>query len=370
MIAPSNPKPPFNVTRAGHLVLNSRDLAKARDFYTEVVGFTVSNETPTTIHLRGVEERGHHCLTLKKTRGVPACERVGLRVWSDDDLDRAKAYFDARSQPARFANVPFQGRTLQVADAAGIPLEFCARMKTCAREPSRTHEQRGANALRFDHVQVLLPEVAPAAAFYSDLGFRVSDMSCIGERTVGALLHRKGNPHDVVLQEGDGPRLQHFGCIVQETQDLMRALDAARNLGFADAVEFGPGRHGHSLRAYLRDPDGHRVALLLPPPQMIDADDCAVRHDVEQGDRTVRGVLPPRTWFEDATVFEGVPVAPALYRGTPGSHLFGEGLGFREAAAAYAPHPVVRAARLPSPGSRLRRSPLSPASGRGEWHRA
>jgi hypothetical protein len=71
---------------------------------------------------------------------------------------------------------------------------------------------------------------------------------------------------------------------VQETQDLMRALDAARNLGFAEAIEFGPGRHVHSLRAYLRDPDGHRVALLLPPPQMIDADECVVRHDVEHGD--------------------------------------------------------------------------------------
>src|SRR5262245_20965074 len=130
MLAPSNPSPPFNVTRAGHLVLTSRDLAKARDFYTEVIGLKVSHETPTTIHLRGVEERAHHCLTLRKTRGRGACERVGLRVWSDDDLDRAKVYFDAKGCAARFVNVPFQGRTLQVADAAGVPLEFCARMKT------------------------------------------------------------------------------------------------------------------------------------------------------------------------------------------------------------------------------------------------
>lgn len=336
MLAPSNPSPPFDVTRAGHLVLTSRDLAKARDFYTGVIGLRVSHETPTTVHLRGVEERAHHCLTLKKTRGRAVCERVGLRVWSDDDLDRAKVYFDAKGHAARLVNVPFQGRTLQVTDASGIPLEFCARMKTFAREPSRSHEQRGASALRFDHVQVLVPEVAPAAAFYVDLGFRASSISCIGERTVGALLHRKGNPHDVVLQEGDGPRLQHFGCIVQETQDLMRALDAARNLGFADAIEFGPGRHGHSLRAYLRDPDGHRIALLVPPPQMIDADDRAVRHDVEQGDPTIRGMTPPPSWFEDATAFEGVAVAPALYRAAPGPRIFGEGLGFREPAAEYA----------------------------------
>ena len=64
----ANLHPPFNITRASHLVLTSRDLAKARDFYTEVIGLKVSDETATTIHLRGVEERAHHSLTLKKTK--------------------------------------------------------------------------------------------------------------------------------------------------------------------------------------------------------------------------------------------------------------------------------------------------------------
>ena len=38
----TNLRPPFNITRASHLVLTSRDLAKMRDFYTEVVGLKVS----------------------------------------------------------------------------------------------------------------------------------------------------------------------------------------------------------------------------------------------------------------------------------------------------------------------------------------
>ena len=44
-LPPTNFKPPFNITRASHLVLTSRDLAKARDFYTEVIGLKVSDET-------------------------------------------------------------------------------------------------------------------------------------------------------------------------------------------------------------------------------------------------------------------------------------------------------------------------------------
>ena len=91
----TNFRPPFNITRASHLVLTSRDLAKVRDFYTEVVGLKVSDETATTIHLRGVEERAHHSLTLKRTKEEPACERVGFRVFEEEDLEKAKAHFDA-----------------------------------------------------------------------------------------------------------------------------------------------------------------------------------------------------------------------------------------------------------------------------------
>src|SRR3954469_12767254 len=192
-LPPTNVQPPFNITRASHLVLTSGDLAKARDFYTEVIGLKVADETATTVHFRGVEERAHHCLTLKRTKEEPACERVGLRVFEDEDLEKAKAHFDAKGIAAKFVNVPFQGSTLHVNDVAGTPLEFCARMKTGSRQHTRSHEHKGAAALRLDHTQVLVPDVALAVAFYTDIGFRVSDYYCVGERVVATFLHRKGN---------------------------------------------------------------------------------------------------------------------------------------------------------------------------------
>ena len=112
----TNLHPPFNITRASHLVLTSRDLAKARDFYTEVIGLKVSDETATTIHLRGVEERAHHSLTLRKTKEQPECERIGFRMFEEEDLEKAKVHFDTEGLPAKFVNVPFQGRTLHVTD--------------------------------------------------------------------------------------------------------------------------------------------------------------------------------------------------------------------------------------------------------------
>jgi catechol 2,3-dioxygenase len=352
MLPATNFAPPFNITRASHLALTSRDLARARDFYTEVVGLKVSHETATSIHFRGVEERAHHSLTLRATKRRPECERIGFRVFADDDLERAKAEFDAKGVASKFANVPFQGRTLQMNGPNGTPLEFCARMKNVARVHADTREPRGASALRISHFQILLPNVTAAAAFYCDLGFRISDYSSIGAQAVGVLLHRKNDPHDVVVQEGAGPRLHHVGFVVQETHHMIRAIDVAGQLGFRPALEYGPGRHGHSYRFYLRDPDGHRIALLLPPVQIVDADD-PVQHDVDGGDKTMRGSLPPRPWFDEATAFAAVSVSAGPPRSTKG--LFGEGLGFREADAPYqaGPMPAYEDRRVsagPGPG--------------------
>ena len=76
----TNFNPPFDVTRASHLVFTVRDLAASKAFYTEVIGLKVSAEDASTLWLHGVEERCHHSLTLKKTLGEPACERKENRL--------------------------------------------------------------------------------------------------------------------------------------------------------------------------------------------------------------------------------------------------------------------------------------------------
>jgi len=304
----TNFKPPFNITRASHLVLTSRDLARARDFYTEVIGLKVSDETATTIHLRGVEERAHHSLTLKRTKETPGCERVGFRVLEEEDLEKAKAHFDSKGVPAKFVNVSFQGRTLHVQDVTGTPLEFCARMKTLPRVHTRTHEHKGAAALRLDHFQALVPDVVAAAAFYAVLGFRVSHYYAAGaDKIIGIFLYRKNNPHDMVFFERSGPRLHHAAYVVQNVSEVTRALEIAGNLGFSQNIEHGPGRHGqeHAFYVYLRDPDGHRIELTLPAVQMIDIDEEPVRHDVTGGSANLWGPPPPRSWFEEASPLIG-----------------------------------------------------------------
>src|ERR1700722_12144944 len=148
---------PFNITRASHVVLTVKDLGLSRAFYCDALGFAVSGEDGGTLYLRGIEEACHHSLVLKEAASAPVCERIGLRVYTEDDLATAKQYFERAQLPAAYVETPHQGRTLHVADAVGTPLELCASMAVKPRLVVRFEQHKGACPQRLDHFQVLAP---------------------------------------------------------------------------------------------------------------------------------------------------------------------------------------------------------------------
>ncbi len=157
-----NYHPPFNVTRASHAVLHVKDLAKSRAFYVDLIGFIVSDEDNDTIYLRGVAEGCHHSLVLKRA-AVSEAERVGMRCFTEEDLEKAKHYFEKAGLPAQWVERPYQGRTLHVSDQLGVPLEFCATMTTKPRLVVQFDKHHGAVPQRIDHFQLLVPDVQRAA---------------------------------------------------------------------------------------------------------------------------------------------------------------------------------------------------------------
>ena len=154
--------PPFTITRASHIVLTVADLAASRLFYEQLLGLVVTLQTDDTLYLRGIEEACHHSLVLRKSSAAPCCERIGLRVRTEDDLRRAKDYFAAEGCIAEWAEVPRQGLTLHVTDPFGIRVEYCAHMPVEPRHITRFHTHRGGCALRIDHYQLFTPDLAAA----------------------------------------------------------------------------------------------------------------------------------------------------------------------------------------------------------------
>ena len=296
-------KPAFNITRASHVVYRVRDLAAARAFYVDLLGLVVSDEDRATLWLRGLEEGCHHSLVLKQ--GEPQCERVGLRVLTDDDLELAQSHFDRAGFPTSWVDVPHQGRTLHTSDPAGTPLEFCATMETRPRLFHQVESHRGACVHRLDHVQVVTPEVDASLLFYNEMGFRLSEYVVSDEAMLMVFLQRKGNPHDIVFAKGPGPRLHHVAFTVPDTQSLMLTADLFVRAGRATQVEFGPARHfspGLARFLYLRDPDGHRVELFPAHYQTIDIEDEPLRWQAP--DFQIGGwQTPPQRWFDEASAF-------------------------------------------------------------------
>lgn len=308
-----NLRPPMNVTRSSHVVLTVRDLGASRQFYEEVIGLVLTEAGDDALYFRGIEEACHHSLVLRRSPGEAVCQRVGFRVYTEDDLQAAHDTFAAQGLAPEWVAVPHQGRSLHVTDPVGVPLEFCARMPVLPRQITRFDLHRGGCAQRIDHVQILTPAVGAALDFYMGLGFRLSEyIAPEGEPPRAVFLQRKGNPHDIVFFNGPGPRLHHLAFFSQETQHLLKACDVAGALGLGASVERGPGRHGpgHALYVYFRDPDGHRVELFNNHYQVMDIENEPVRWDPADPAVSFPWGLPARSrWFTEATPFADTPVA-------------------------------------------------------------
>lgn len=311
----------FRITRASHVVLTVTDLAASKRFYSEVVGLILTAEDAGALYFRGVEEACHHSLVLRKG-ATPGCTRVGMRMLTEADLEKAKVYFESKGCPAAWVDAAHQGRTLHVTDPVGTPLEFCASMPVMPRMITKFAGQKGGCALRIDHFQILTPDVRKACEFYMAAGFRLSEyIAPAGTFDLhGVFLQRKGNPHDIVFFNGAGPRLHHFAFLAPEVHHILHACDVAGELGYGASVERGPGRHGpgHALFVYLRDPDGHRVELFNTHYQMMDIENEPVGWDPADHNVSFPWGMPARrAWFEEATAFEAAAVRDPLVKPDP-----------------------------------------------------
>src|SRR5215468_6132562 len=101
--------PPFNVVRASHVELGVRDLARSQAFYVDCLGLLITDETADALYLRGVEERNHHSIVLRRAH-APDVRALGFKLASEEDVDRAAFWFGRRNLPTAFPEVPYQGR--------------------------------------------------------------------------------------------------------------------------------------------------------------------------------------------------------------------------------------------------------------------
>lgn len=321
MLPTYNPNPEFQITRASHTVLAVTDVAKSRDFYRDVVGLVVTQETENAVYLRGLEEACHHSLVLEEATEAKALQ-VGLRVRSDADIVAAENMCKANNLPYRRLERPFQGPTIQFRDPVGTHIELTSSMDVVERKYQAFNEFVAGAPQRIDHYQVVTYDVQKATDFWSNLGMRMSEYTAAPgtDDLWGAWLEVKGNTHDLVFTNGRGPRLHHFAFAVPDATAIIHAADVAGALGAGDEIDRGPGRHGlsNALFLYLRDPDQHRVELFNSHYQFIDLEVPPIRWEVTDPRRAqLWGMPASRRWFFEASEFPQESLNEPLISTTP-----------------------------------------------------
>ena len=256
---------PPDIVRAAYAELVVTDLAEARRFYVDLLGFAVSAESDTALYLRGYDELIHHNLILR-AGPEPAAARLAYRVRTAADLDLAEAFFAALG--SRTARVPAGvtpgvGEAVRAEDPLGFTVEFFFDAAYAERLQQRYDLRRGAEPARLDHFNIVVSDVRAAYEYYTSLGFGLSETIEDDQTLYAAWMFRKQTVHDMAFTGGEGPRLHHLGFFTHESHQVLRICDILGSLHSEAQIERGPGRHGvsNAFYVYLRDPDGHRVEL-------------------------------------------------------------------------------------------------------------
>lgn len=311
--------PPFNIVRSSHIALGVTDIGRSRAFYEETLGLYVEEATPHTVYLRGMEERQHHSLVLVQSK-VPLAHSLGFRAGSDEDLDRAEHWCRANGVKHAFVERAYQGRTLQIIDPWGLPIEIVGRMEMRENLLQRYGLYKGVHPQRLDHFNVFAPDVQGSLDFYASIGFRLTEYAeedGPGGRIAAGWMHRKGNVHDLAFTNGRGPRLHHVAYWVPSALNVLHLCDVMASTGYLANMERGPGRHGisNAFFLYVRCPDGHRTEIYTSDYQTMDPDHEPLRWSLRDPRRqTLWGHPAPRSWFEEGSALAGVIEREATFQ--------------------------------------------------------
>jgi catechol 2,3-dioxygenase-like lactoylglutathione lyase family enzyme len=332
----------FNILRTAHAEFRVTDLEAARHFYVDVLGFLSIREESDRIYLGCLEERDLYSLVLRKA-DKPGVSHLAMRVEKESDLDHLADLAAEDGLKTRWLEPGEElgvGRALRIQDPNGVPLEFFHTIERRKSELQSFQKYSGASIMRIDHYNCQVTDVRKAFNWYiKRLNFHCSEYTAASDPKQGTSLHklvedrghqflesgptdlvdkdtlwavwmhRKQNVHDIAMMNGVGPRLHHVGFWAYDRISILNACDVLAATGFADAIERGPGRHGlsNAFFLYLRDPDGNRIEIYTGDYLITDWDMPPVRWSINDPRRaTFWGHIPPKSWFEEASLFEDI----------------------------------------------------------------
>ena len=100
-VNPTVRDPPIDTACLSHVRHAATDLECTRNFFETGLGPEVTESSSTHLIFRAIEESGHHSLEFHRTAGTTSAKRIGMRVASEEDIDKAGHCFAAVGAPQR-----------------------------------------------------------------------------------------------------------------------------------------------------------------------------------------------------------------------------------------------------------------------------
>src|SRR5262245_17634209 len=242
--------------RLHHAALRVVDLARAQDWYQQVVGLVETDRQNGRVHLGCGEGT---VLTL--VSGGAGLDHFAYEV---ADVEQLKAA--TRRLPS---TVVAHDLAPGVAAAVDICLPSGRRLQLVVsdRKPNSVRPAElppaAANApLGIDHVTLAARDPAGLSEFLvTRLGFRLSDMHRVDGGAAGVWLRQGERHHDLAALAHRRDALHHVAFTMPSAAAMVAFAD--RLVAHRQRAEYGIGRHGPgaNLFLYVRDPEGNRVEM-------------------------------------------------------------------------------------------------------------
>jgi catechol 2,3-dioxygenase-like lactoylglutathione lyase family enzyme len=278
--------------RLGHMTLETPDLQRQIDYFTETLGLILVHRDQDHAYLG--TKVGHLAVQLDRASKAQ-CTKLTFQVAPDSDFKDLAKRLSALgiASEMRTDPIPGVGSALAFKDPKGTTIELFTDWKAIG--DGREH---GVSPMKLGHVAFVVDDLAKIHEFYSKvLGFRVSDW--IEDWFV--FMRCSPDHHTVNFVAGKGNFLHHMAFELKDWGQLQPTCDFLAKKKIP--IIWGPLRHGpgHNIAIYYRDPDDQIIENFVQLDQMNDE---------------ALGYFEPRPWHRDN------PQRPKVWQ-RPGSDIWG-----------------------------------------------
>ncbi|GAE25940.1 glyoxalase/bleomycin resistance protein/dioxygenase [Halalkalibacter wakoensis JCM 9140] len=266
----------INIFKLGYVEFNAKNLEEMKNYYSEIVGFTESDQDENgSVYFTSSTD--HHNIVLSPSNQT-GIKKVGFQYESDLSINEVADYlkrFDIKTT-IQFDAKPGVPELIQFEDPEGYQIELYQSM-SMTKKPG--YKSKGIVPNKIGHLSLRVKDAKKQVAFYEKIGFVNTDWI---EDYFGFMTCNRDH-HVLNFFTSEKKGMHHIAFEMRNYAHLVDTLDFLRLNG--KHLEWGPSRHGagHNIACYHYDPEGNLIELFTDADVFIKE----------------LGIFDPRPWHQD-----------------------------------------------------------------------